>query len=165
MLRPMNWWLMKSEPDTYSIDDLQRDQVEPWTGVRNYMARNFMRDAMQEDDLVFYYHSSCTVPGIYGIARIASAPYPDPTQFDPASEYFDPKSTTHAPRWQLRDLAYVCHAPTPLSLAAMRSLPELQGLIVLRPGQRLSIQPVESDDARQILRLLGVREGDLERKG
>lgn len=161
----MNWWLAKSEPDVYSINDLARDGVEPWTGVRNYTARNFMRDQMQVGDLIFYYHSSCEVPGIYGVARVASAAYADPTQFDPASEYFDPKSTPEAARWQLVDFKYVCHAPRPLTLAAMRQTPKLSNLLVLRPGQRLSIQPVTQEDAKRMLELLGVSERDLQGKG
>lgn len=161
----MNWWLTKSEPDVYSIDHLARDGTEPWTGVRNYTARNFMRDQMKVGDGIFYYHSSCEVPGIYGIARVVSAPYPDPTQFDPESEYFDTKSSPELPRWQLVDIGYVCHAPTPLTLASMRQMPELQELLVLRPGQRLSIQPVTLEDAQRLLRLLGVSERDFQSKG
>ena len=100
------YWLMKSEPDAFSIDDLERVGVEPWTGVRNYQARNFMRDGMQVGDGVLFYHSNCAVPGIVGTATVASGTYPDETQFDPTSDYFDPKSTREQPRWYLVDVAF-----------------------------------------------------------
>ena len=104
----MNYWLMKSEPDAFGIDDLRSRprKTEPWDGVRNYQARNFMRDDMKKGDLIFFYHSNCKVPGIVGIAEVASAPYPDPTQFDPDSKYFDPKSDPDDPRWILVDVKY-----------------------------------------------------------
>ncbi|MCE4505669.1 EVE domain-containing protein, partial [Xanthomonas hortorum] len=100
------YWLMKSEPDTFSIDDLERVGTEPWNGVRNYQARNFMRDGMHVGDGVFFYHSNCKVPGIVGIAKIASAAYPDDTQFDPKSDYHDPKASREDPRWMLVDVSF-----------------------------------------------------------
>lgn len=100
------YWLMKSEPDTFSIDDLERVGTEPWNGVRNYQARNFMRDGMHVGDGVFFYHSNCKVPGIVGIAKVASAAYPDDTQFDPKSDYHDPKASREDPRWMLVDVSF-----------------------------------------------------------
>lgn len=152
----MNHWLMKSEPDEVSIDDAlaaPRATV-PWTGVRGYQARNFMRDSMQVGDGVLFYHSSCAEPGIVGVARVASAPYPDPTQFDPASPYFDAKATREAPRWVLVDVQ-VLHKTRNLTLAELRTRPELADLGVLRKGNRLSIQPVEPHHWRAVLALLG----------
>jgi predicted RNA-binding protein with PUA-like domain len=137
------YWLMKSEPEECSIDDaLAAPQATvPWTGVRNYQARNFMRDAMQVGDGVLFYHSSCAEPGIVGLARVASDIYPDPTQFDPASPYFDPKSKTDAPRWLLRDVQAV-KKTRPIGLPELRATPELAEMVVLQRGSRLSITPV-----------------------
>jgi len=145
------YWLMKSEPDECSIDDaLAAPQATvPWTGVRNYQARNFMRDAMQVDDGVLFYHSSCPEPGIAGIARVASDVYPDPTQFDPKSPYFDPKSNPDKPRWLLRDVQAEKKTRL-LSLAEMRDTPALADMVVLQRGSRLSITPVSEDHWRLI---------------
>ena len=145
------YWLMKSEPDECSIDDaLAAPQATvPWTGVRNYQARNFMRDAMQVGDGVLFYHSSCPEPGIAGIARVASAVYPDPTQFDPKSPYFDPKSTPDKPRWLLRDVKAEKKTRL-LSLAEMRDTPALADMVVLQRGSRLSITPVSAEHWRLI---------------
>lgn len=145
------YWLMKSEPDECSIDDaLAAPQATvPWTGVRNYQARNFMRDAMQVGDGVLFYHSSCPEPGIAGIARVASAVYPDPTQFDPKSPYFDPKSTPDKPRWLLRDVKAEKKTRL-LSLAEMRATPALADMVVLQRGSRLSITPVSAEHWRLI---------------
>jgi predicted RNA-binding protein with PUA-like domain len=151
----MQHWLMKSEPDEVSVDDAlaaPRATV-PWTGVRGYQARNFMRDAMQVGDGVLFYHSSCAQPGIVGIARVASAPYPDPTQFDPKSKYHDPASKPDAPRWVLVDVQVLRKTRT-LSLPEMRSHPELADLSVLRKGNRLSIMPVEPRHWEVILALV-----------
>ena len=151
------YWLMKSEPDECSIDDaLAAPQATvPWTGVRNYQARNFMRDAMQVGDGVLFYHSSCPEPGIAGVARVASAVYPDPTQFDPKSPYFDPKSTPDKPRWLLRDVKAEKKTRL-LSLAEMRATPALADMVVLQRGSRLSITPVSEDHWRLITQeLLG----------
>ncbi len=137
-------WLMKSEPDEFSIDDLERRGTEPWSGVRNYQARNFMRDAMQLGDRILFYHSSCAAPGVVGIARVASPPRPDPTQFDPKSAYHDPKSTRESPRWILVDVAFERRLRRPVSLTEIRRhAANLAGLALLNPGNRLSVMPVE----------------------
>ncbi len=150
----MNYWLMKSEPDAASILDLQRAGTLPWTGVRNYQARNFMRDAMQLGDGVLFYHSSCPEPGIAGLAEVCSTAYPDATQFDPASPYHDPKSPADAPRWLLRDVQLVRKTRL-LSLAEMKSAPELASMLVLKRGNRLSITPVTAAEWQAVLALLG----------
>lgn len=151
------YWLMKSEPDAFSIDDLQRVGTEPWNGVRNYQARNFMRDGMRVGDGVLFYHSSCAEPGIVGVARVASTAYPDPTQFDPESPYFDPTSQRESPRWLLVDVQVLKKTRT-LTLPELRADPALADLVVLRKGNRLSITPVEPRHWRHILKTLGVRE-------
>ncbi|WP_041675384.1 EVE domain-containing protein [Ramlibacter tataouinensis] len=150
------YWLMKSEPDEVSVDDALAalQSTVPWTGVRNYQARNFMRDAMRIGDGVLFYHSSCAEPGIVGLARVASAPYPDPTQFDPASPYFDPASKQESPRWMLVDVQ-VTRKTRNLTLPEMRSIPQLAGMLVLKKGNRLSITPVEPGHWRLIVELLG----------
>jgi predicted RNA-binding protein with PUA-like domain len=142
--RAPHYWLMKSEPDECSIDDALAapGQTVPWTGVRNYQARNFMRDGMQVGDGVLFYHSSCPEPGIAGIARVASEVRPDPTQFDPASPYHDPASRPEAPRWLLRDVQALRKTRL-LPLAALRAHPDLAAMVVLQRGSRLSITPVE----------------------
>lgn len=151
------YWLMKSEPDECSIDDaLAAPQATvPWTGVRNYQARNFMRDAMQVGDGVLFYHSSCPQPGIAGIARVASGTRADPTQFDPASPYFDPKSSSDAPRWLLLDVQALKKTRL-LGLPELRATPELTDMELLRRGSRLSITPVNEAHWRFITQgLLG----------
>jgi predicted RNA-binding protein with PUA-like domain len=150
-----NHWLMKSEPAEASIDDLVRapQQTLPWTGVRNYQARNFMRDAMQPGDGVIFYHSSCAEPGIAGLARLVGRPEPDATQFDPASPYFDPKSTLERPRWVQVDVALVRKTRL-LTLAEMRAAPELATMQALRRGNRLSITPVTAAEWQAVLALL-----------
>ncbi len=142
--KKMRYWLMKSEPDEASIDDALAapGRTLPWTGVRNYQARNFMRDQMQVGDGVLFYHSSCAEPGIAGIAEVASTSYPDPTQFDPASPYFDPKSVPAQPRWLLVDVRALRKTRL-ISLPELRLHPELSDLQVLRRGNRLSITPVD----------------------
>ncbi|HOB94368.1 MAG TPA: EVE domain-containing protein [Aquabacterium sp.] len=149
------YWLMKSEPDECSIDDLAAapKATVPWFGVRNYQARNFMRDGMHIGDGVLFYHSSCAEPGIAGLARVASRAYPDPTQFDPASPYFDAKSKADAPRWLLVDVTLERKTPL-LSLRAMRERPELATMGVLQKGSRLSITPVTPAEWAAVLRLL-----------
>lgn len=141
--RPPHFWLMKSEPDECSIDDALAapGATVPWTGVRNYQARNFMRDAMQVGDGVLFYHSSCPQPGIAGLAEVASGTRPDPTQFDPASPYHDPKSPADKPRWVLLDVKALKKTPL-LSLAALRAEPALADMVLLQRGSRLSITPV-----------------------
>jgi len=139
----MRYWLMKSEPDEFSIDDLAASpgRRAPWSGVRNYQARNYMRDEMRPGDRVLFYHSSCPEPGIAGIAEVASAPYPDETQFDPKSEYHDPKATRGAPRWVQVDVKFVAKTPL-VGLAELRRHKSLAGMGVLQRGSRLSITPV-----------------------
>ena len=151
------YWLMKSEPDDCSIDDALAapDATVPWTGVRNYQARNFMRDDMRVGDGVLFYHSSCAEPGIVGIARVASGAKPDPTQFDPHSPYFDAKSQPEAPRWQLVDVQALRKTRV-LGLAEMRSVPELAEMQVLKRGNRLSITPVTPQEWQVIDCLLAL---------
>jgi len=139
----MNYWLMKSEPDECSIDDALAapKRTVPWTGVRNYQARNYMRDSMKIGDGVLFYHSSCAEPGIAGLAEVASTPYPDPTQFDRRSPYYDPKSTREAPRWLQVDIR--ARRKTRLvPLAELRASPQLAQMGILQRGNRLSITPV-----------------------
>ncbi len=140
---PAQFWLMKSEPNECSIDDLAAapGQTVPWIGVRNYQARNFMRDAMQPGDGVLFYHSSCAEPGIAGLAKVAGPAYPDATQFDPASPYFDAKAIPDAPRWLHVDVRLVAKTRL-LSLREMRQRPDLASMVLLKPGNRLSITPV-----------------------
>jgi predicted RNA-binding protein with PUA-like domain len=138
----MNYWLMKSEPDEFSIDDLARKKSEPWSGVRNYQARNFMRDGMHTGDGIFFYHSSCAEPGIAGIAEVGSTAYPDPSQFDPRSDYFDAKSSRSAPRWLLVDVKFKRKLKRTITLAEIKQLPPLREFALVRPGTRLSVMPV-----------------------
>lgn len=150
----MSCWLMKSEPEEFSIDDLVRDKKVPWFGVRNYLARNYMRDQMKVGDEVLFYHSSCPEPGIAGLARVSSAAYPDETQFDKKSKYFDEKATRENPRWMLVDVALVKKTKL-LSLADMREAKSLESMIVLQKGNRLSITPVTAAELKAVLKLLG----------
>jgi predicted RNA-binding protein with PUA-like domain len=140
----MNYWLLKSEGDCYSIDDLKRDKKTSWTGVRNYQARNFMRDGMQSGDLVLFYHSNGTTTaptGIYGIAKIGKI-HPDETQFDKVSEYYDPKAILEKPTWFCPDITFVKKFPHPVTLTEIKFDPRLSGMIVAQKGSRLSVQPV-----------------------
>ena len=152
----MNYWLMKSEPDEFSIDDLARAprKTTPWFGVRNYEARNFMRDHMRVGDGVLFYHSSCEVPGIAGIARVASKAYPDDSQFDRKGEYFDPKAKREDPRWMLVDVKLVKKTRL-MPLGEMRTYPQLSRMITLKPGNRLSITPVTAAEWKFIVDKLG----------
>ncbi|WP_455384423.1 EVE domain-containing protein [Acidihalobacter prosperus] len=149
----MQYWLMKSEPDVFGIDDLERVGREPWDGIRNYQARNFMRDRMQVGDKAFFYHSNADPTGIAGIMRIASTPYPDPTAFDPEAKYYDPKSDPDSPRWQLVDVEFERKLKRVITLAELRTHPELEGMALLRKGNRLSIMPVEPEHWEFILGL------------
>ena len=151
----MSFWLMKSEPAECSIDDLAaaHGQTVPWFGVRNYQARNFMRDAMHIGDGVLFYHSSCAEPGVAGLAEVASTPYPDATQFEAKSPYFDPKSEPDAPRWLLVDVK-LRRKTSLLPLKRMRELPQLQTMALLRPGNRLSITPVTPAEWKAVVALL-----------
>ena len=149
------YWLMKSEPSECSVDDTlaAKDSTVPWVGVRNYQARNFMRDDMQVGDGVLFYHSSCAEPGIVGVAQVASTPYPDPTQFDPKSHYYDPKSTPREPRWMLVDVQMLRKTHN-LTLPELRADAALEDLTILKKGNRLSITPVEAQHWRRILALV-----------
>jgi predicted RNA-binding protein with PUA-like domain len=151
----MPYWLMKSEPAECSIDDLARapGHTVPWVGVRNYQARNFMRDAMRVGDGVLFYHSSCAEPGVAGLAEVASGAYPDATQFDPASPYHDPKASLEAPRWLHVDVRLLRKTRL-LPLREMRAQPALATMVLLKPGNRLSITPVTPAEWRAVLALL-----------
>lgn len=140
----VNYWLMKSEPEVFSIQDLENapGQTTPWDGVRNYQARNFMRDQMQVGDLLFFYHSNSNPPGIAGIAQIAKAGYPDHTAFDPENIHFDQKSKIDTPTWYMVDVKHVETFPSLLSLEMLKNMPELEDMVLLQKGSRLSVQPV-----------------------
>ncbi|MBL6986248.1 MAG: EVE domain-containing protein [Methylobacter sp.] len=151
----MNYWLMKSEPDTFGIDDLYNKptQTEHWDGVRNYQARNMMRDDMKLGDQVFFYHSNCADPGIVGIMEIVKEGYPDFLAFDPEDKHFDPKSDPENPRWMMVDVKYVRTLVRTISLKELRPLEELEGLELVKRGNRLSIMPVSKDQWDFILSL------------
>jgi len=142
----MKYWLMKSEPEAFSIQDLKKRKREPWDGVRNYQARNFMRNEMQIGDLVLFYHSNAEPSGVAGIAKIATVALPDPTQFEPGHVHFDPKSNPDDPRWWLVNVAFVEEFARVISLAELREYPELANMGVLRKGQRLSIMPITESE-------------------
>ena len=144
---------MKSEPDVYSIDDLKRDGREMWDSIRNYQARNMMRDDMKIGDEVFFYHSSCKEPGVVGIARVASKPYPDPVQFDENSRYFDANSDRDNPRWILVDVEFVRKLKRNITLTDIKAEKSLEDMILVRRGNRLSIMPVEKKHWEKILSL------------
>ncbi|TCS72177.1 putative RNA-binding protein with PUA-like domain [Sulfuritortus calidifontis] len=150
----MRYWLMKSEPSEYSIDDLARDGSVPWFGVRNYQARNFMRDQMRVGDGVLFYHSSCAEPGIAGLAEVATPAYPDATQFDPKAKYYDAKATVDSPRWFNVDVK-IKKKTRLLPLSEIRGYPELANMRILARGNRLSITPVDPAEWRFILKTLG----------
>lgn len=149
------YWLMKSEPNAFSIDDLKAcpKKTDKWDGVRNYQARNFMRDQMQIGDQVFFYHSNTNPPGVVGICEIASASYPDPTQFDPKSKYFDPKSNPDNPRWHLVDVKFVKKLDREVSIQEIRSNKKLKDMKLVQKGQRLSIQPVSKAEWDEVLKM------------
>lgn len=149
----MQYWLMKSEPDAFSIDDLARVGIEPWDGVRNYQARNMLRDQMQVGDQVLFYHSNCDVPGIVGIAEIARAGYPDDTAFNPEAKYFDPKSDPAKPRWYRVDVKFVRKLARTISLQTLRNHPALQTMPLVRKGNRLSVMPVSPAEWQTVLSL------------
>jgi predicted RNA-binding protein with PUA-like domain len=146
---------MKSEPDVFSFNDLKLrpKKTEPWNGVRNYQARNFMRDDMKIGDLILFYHSSCEIPGVAGIAKVSSVPYPDSTQFDKKSEYFDPKATPENPRWMLIDVSFEKDLKSFVSLEEIRNFPELSKMRLLQKGNRLSILPVSKEEFNFIVKL------------
>ena len=152
-------WLCKTEPDVYSIDDLCRDGTTGWDGVRNYQARNFMRDGMQPGDVVLVHHSNADPAGIAGLAEVVGAPRADPTQFDRRSEAFDATSTREAPRWILRDVRFVRRFGRVVTLDALRADPGTRGMVALRKGNRLSVTPVTPAECRAVLRLAGASGG------
>jgi predicted RNA-binding protein with PUA-like domain len=140
-----NYWLMKSEPDAFSIDDLKRLRKSPWDGVRNYQARNFMKE-MSEGDLIFFYHSSCSPAGIVGTAKVCKAAYPDHTSWDKNSPYFDAKSTSDNPRWFMVDVEFVEKWPAILTLAELKQNPELTDMLLTQKGSRLSVMPITQSE-------------------
>ena len=149
----MAYWLMKSEPDAYSIDDMQKDGRDMWDGIRNYQARNTMRDDMKIGDEIFFYHSNCKEPGIVGITRVASKPYPDPTQFDKKSKYYDAKSKRENPTWILVDVEFVRKLSRSISLAELKAEKSLSDMVLTRKGNRLSVMPVSDKHWKRILKL------------
>ncbi|MHA6205116.1 EVE domain-containing protein [Dyella soli] len=151
MTKATQYWLMKSEPDAFSIDDLQHKGQEAWDGVRNYQARNFMRDGMRVGDRIFFYHSNCAEPGIVGVAEVATDAYPDPSQFDPKSKYFDAASSRDNPRWVLVDVKFVKKLSRTIALKELQGDPALSDMALVRRGNRLSVMPVGSAEWRHIL--------------
>lgn len=151
----MRHWLIKSEPDVFGIDHLAKVKQEPWSGVRNYQARNSMWKDMKPGDLALFYHSNAQPPGVVGIARVAGDAYPDPTQFDEKSEYFDPKSKEENPRWWLRDFEFVGKFDEMLTLEAMKADTVLSEMVVCQKGTRLSITPVDAPHFKRVCKLAG----------
>ena len=151
----MRYWLMKSEPSEFSIDDLAQrpHQTEPWDGVRNYQARNMMRDDMKVGDSIFFYHSNCDVPGIVGIAQVKREAYPDPTAFDPQNKHYDPKSQPEKPTWLMVDVGFVRKLTRAITLAELKDKAELEGLALVRRGNRLSVMPMTENQWHFILGL------------
>lgn len=151
----VNYWLMKSELDVYPYTQLVADGSTHWDGVRNYQARNMMRDAMKVGDLVLFYHSNCKPPHVAGVARVCKEGYPDHTSWDASSNYHDPKSTADSPRWFMVDIEPVMQLPDSVSLQSVRDNPACENMLLIRRGQRLSIQPVDEDDFATILTMGG----------
>lgn len=151
------YWLVKSEPDSYSLDDLERDGRTLWDGVRNYQARNFMRDDMKRGDGVLFYHSNAKPPALVGLARVAREAYPDPGQFDSSSDYYDPKATEEEPRWVVVDLEFVSRFERPVALEEMKKDDKLEGMLLLQRGQRLSVMPVEERHWQRLVELGAAR--------
>src|SRR5690606_830674 len=151
-----NYWLFKSEPHVYGIDDLKKEKqgTGRWDGIRNYQARNFLRDKVAIGDRVFVYHSQCKIPGIAGIARVVKAAYPDPAQFNPESDYHDPKANTDKPRWYAVDIQFEEKFSDVVSLKQIKQTPELEDMVLVKQG-RLSIQPVSRPEWNRILKLAG----------
>jgi predicted RNA-binding protein with PUA-like domain len=152
----MRYWLMKSEPDTYSIDDLAAKSPAMWEGCRNYTVRNFFRDSMSVGDMAFFYNSNSNPSGIAGVMTIVSEAYPDPTQFDPTSHYYDPKSPADGSRWLLRDVAFVRKFDRVIPLSELREIPGLEGMEVVKRGQRLSVLPVTEAEWEIVMALPGL---------
>lgn len=146
----MNYWLIKSEPSDYSIDDLEQEKNAIWDGVRNYQARNFLRE-MQPEDIAFFYHSNVKPPGIVGLARIIETQIADPTQFDPQSQYFDPKATPEKPRWQTVKVEFIKKFTQAISLPQLKEMFTPEELAVVKKGNRLSVMPVSAEVAQRLL--------------
>lgn len=151
----MKYWLMKSEPEEFSIDDLQKrpKKTEHWDGVRNYQARNFMRDEMKQGDQVFFYHSNCDEPGIVGIAEVVKEGYPDFTAWDPDDKHYDPKTDPENPRWMMVDIRFVRKFDNTVSLKALKANPALKDMRLVQRGNRLSVMPVEKKEWQEILKM------------
>ncbi len=149
-MRETRYWLIKSEPESYGIDHLKKDAKTAWTGVRNFQARNFMRNGMHRGDPILFYHSSCKIPGVYGLAKVASEPYPDPTQFEEHSAYFEPRATEDAPVWFCVDVAFVKKLPEPVTMTDIRANPALSKMMILQPGSRLSVTEVSKGQYEEI---------------
>ncbi len=148
-----NYWIFKSEPDVYSIDDLARDKTTFWDGVRNYEARNFLRDKIKKGDIVLFYHSNCDEPGIYGICEVIKEGYPDFTQFDSSHKYFDPKSKKENPTWFMVDIKFVSKLKKPVLLEGIKSNPKLKNMRLIQKGNRLSILPLSKIEFDEILKM------------
>ncbi|MGZ3809155.1 MAG: EVE domain-containing protein [Bacteriovorax sp.] len=149
----MKYWLMKSEPDVFSIDHLKTKKKSGWDGVRNYQARNFMRDEMKKGDMVLFYHSSCDVPGVAGLARVSKESHPDPTQFDSKSDYYDPKATVDHPRWFMVEVEFVEKFDEVITLATLKGEKALSNMPLVQKGSRLSINPVTEKEYKTIVGL------------
>jgi predicted RNA-binding protein with PUA-like domain len=147
----MRYWLLKSEGDCYSIDDLKQDKTTAWTGIRNYQARNFMRDDMKKGDMALFYHSSSNPTGVYGIAKIVGEAHADDTQFDAKDDHYDPSSKKADPRWVCVDISFVKKFKEPISLEEIKHDPHLEGMMVRQQGSRLSVQPVEEKHFKYIV--------------
>ncbi len=154
----MNFWLFKSEPDKYSIEDLKNEPEHTacWDGIRNYQARNFLRDEVKIGDMVLYYHSRCEPPGVVGLAKVVKEAYPDDTAWDPKADYYDPKSKPENPTWVMVDVQWVANFPNFVSLADLKANPALEGMRVIMRGQRLSIQPVDKAHFQAVLKMGGL---------
>jgi predicted RNA-binding protein with PUA-like domain len=146
----MNFWLMKSEPDMFSIDDLKKKKKSGWDGVRNYQARNYMRDNMQLGDMILFYHSSCEVPGVAGLAKVSKLSHPDPSQFDSKSDYYDPKATKEVPRWFMVEVEFVERFDKVITLSEIKETKGLEKMPLVQKGSRLSINPVTANEFKII---------------
>ncbi len=156
----MQYWLFKTEPQAYSIHDLNRDKTTSWTGVRNFQARNFLRDTVKKGDVVVFYHSSCKVVGAVGAAEVTKEAYPDPTQFDSTSEYYDPKSKKEKPQWYVVEVKFKSKFKRTVSLAEMRTIPALKDMRLLAPGNRLSLFPIGKKHFETVIKL-GLVDSDM----
>ncbi|MBZ4672147.1 EVE domain-containing protein [Deferribacterales bacterium Es71-Z0220] len=154
----MKYWLMKSEPNSFSFEDLKNavNQTTPWDGVRNYQARNFMKNDMEIGDIVLFYHSNCPTPAVVGLGMIVSEAYPDFTQFDEKSKYYDPKSSKDKPRWFLVDVKYLMDFPKPVTLSSIKENDKLSEMLLVKKGMRLSIQPVQDFEFEEIVMMAGL---------